>query len=131
MNGGSSKGYDKAELEMVFKDNLYLKGSEMSVFDKQNVSKPDFDANVKLVAEKNGMFLEINLDKSWTNEGKRTLVTTDNLGKAIISNLPFENTNGTKLFIDKDYNGKQRSGTNPSPGPFEIKTSGAQKIKVF
>lgn len=131
VNGGSSKEYYKAELEMVFKGNLYLKGSEMSVFDKDNISKPNFDANVKLLTEKNGMFLEINLDKSWVTEAKRALVSTDNSGKAIVPNLPFENTNGTKLIIDKEYNGTKRSESNPSPGPFEIKTSGVQKIKVF
>lgn len=131
VNGGSSKGYSKAELEMVFKGNLYVKGSEMSVFDKQNTSKPDFDANVKLLTEKDGIFLAINLDKSWTSEEKRELVSTDNLGKAIIPNLPFENTDGTKFIINKDYNGNKRLETNPFPGPFEIKTSGIQKIKVW
>jgi alpha-N-arabinofuranosidase len=131
VNGGSSKGYDKAELEMVFKGNLYLKGSEMSVFDKKNSFKPNFDANVKLLSEKKGMFLEINLEKSSTDEDNRTLVSTDNLGKAIVPNLPFENPNKTKLVINKDYSGINRSITNPSPGPFEIKVSGAQKIKVF
>lgn len=131
VNGGSSKEYYKAELEMQFKGNLYLKGSEMSVFDKDAISKPDFDANVKLTTEKNGTFLEINLDKSWTNVGKRELVSTDDLGKAIVSNLPFENTNGTKWILDKDCNGNKRSEKNPSPGPFEIKKSGVQKIKIF
>ncbi|AOW10790.1 DUF1565 domain-containing protein [Flavobacterium gilvum] len=131
VNGGSSKGYDKAELEMVFKGNVYLKDSEMSVFDKDNILKPDFDANVKLLTEKNGMYLEINLDKSLATEGKRTLVSTDNLGKAFVPNLPFENANGTKLIINKDYNGAKRLETNSSPGPFEIKNNGIQKIKVW
>ena len=131
VNGGSSKGYDKAELEMQFKGNVYLKGTEVSVFDKENISKPDFDSKVKLLSEKNGVFLEINLDKLWLTEGKRALVSTDNLGKAIISNLHFENADGTKLIINEDYNGTKRSEKNLSPGPFEIKTSGVQKIKVF
>lgn len=131
VDGGSSKGYDKAELEMVFEGNLYLKGSEISVFDKQNTLKSNFDAKVKLLAEKSGTFLEINLDKSNIEEDKRRLVSTNNLSNAIVPNLPFENINSTKLVIDKDYNGMNRSASNPSPGPFEIKKSGIQKIKVF
>jgi hypothetical protein len=47
------------------------------------------------------MFLEINLDKSWTNEEKRRFVSIDTLGKVFVTDLPFENTNGTKLLFNK------------------------------
>ena len=53
------------------------------------------------------------------------------LGKAVIPDLPFENADGSPLKIDTDYFGKKRDTTNPFPGPFEVKESGKQKIKVW
>ena len=43
----------------------------------------------------------------------------------------FENVDGSQLRIDIDYLGKKRNVENPSPGPFEIKVSGKQKIEVW
>jgi alpha-L-arabinofuranosidase len=52
---------------------------------------------------------------------KRNIVSTENPGKAIIPDLPFENTNGTPFYIKTEYSGKKRLKTNSSPGPFEKK----------
>jgi alpha-N-arabinofuranosidase len=53
------------------------------------------------------------------------------LKPAVIPNLPYENTDGSLLKIDTDYFGNKRNTINPSPGPFEIKQSGKQKIKLW
>ena len=42
----------------------------------------------------------------------------------------FENVDGSPVKIHMDYFGEKRNMENPSPGPFEIKSSGKQKIKV-
>lgn len=76
------------------------------------------------------MYLEIALDKSWLAQ-KRKLVTSSVLGKASIPNVSFENPDGSALKIDTDYLGNKRNTANPSPGPFEIKQSGKQKVKLW
>jgi len=58
------------------------------------------------------------------------LVTTELLGKAIISNLPFENADDSEVEINTDFFGKKRNVANPSLCPFEIVESGKQTIKV-
>ncbi|MNQ05546.1 hypothetical protein D3C85_182840 [compost metagenome] len=158
ISGGDVSQYKKNILPVIFDGNVYTKGTVMAVLgnkqrsfgeindkakeklknvpdvdavEKNFIANENFDVAAKLIPEGNNIFLVINLDKSWTNDVQRTLVSTDNLGKAIVPNLPYENTDGTKLVIDKDYNSVKRLETNPSPGPFEIKTSGVQKIKVF
>jgi lysophospholipase L1-like esterase len=73
----------------------------------------------------------LNVDKAWATEQKRQVVGTEMLGKAVIPDLPFENADGSPLKIDTDYFGKKRDTTNPFPGPFEVKESGKQKIKVW
>jgi alpha-L-arabinofuranosidase len=150
---GNARQYDKAILPVTLSGNVYTKGTNNPVPDdlykrygtlsdsllairqnkqeKNALNKPYFDAAAKLITEKDGVYLEINLDKNWLKEQKRNFVTTESLGKAIIPNLPFENVDGSKVIIDTDYFGKKRNKENPSPGSFEILNSGKQKIKIF
>jgi alpha-N-arabinofuranosidase len=59
-------------------------------------------------------------------------VTTALLGRAKVPDLPFENTDGSTLRVDRDYFDKPRNEGNPAPGPFEPrKSEGPVKIKVW
>ncbi|SMO71969.1 DUF1565 domain-containing protein [Solitalea koreensis] len=149
----NAKRYDNALLPVTMQGNVYTKGTNqgppvdfykwgtglndsLKVLCKDKkvngeLDKQDFDADAKLIKEKDGVYLEINLDKNWLAEQKRKLVTTETLQPAIIPNLPFENTDGSALKIDTDYFGNKRNTENPSPGAFEIKNTGKQKIKVW
>lgn len=149
---GNSRQYDKALLPITMKGNVYTKGTNQDVpknafywvrdvsdsiktlrKDKLVYGELDdqvYDADAELLKEKDGVFMVINLDKKWL-ESKRELVTTQTLKPAIIPNLPFENPDGSMLKIDTDYLNNKRNISNPSPGPFEIKQSGKQKIKLW
>jgi hypothetical protein len=158
VNEGNASQYSKTLLPVTFNGNVYTKGTVRAIgndkpmrfgemgkeaqeqlkkykkqvaVEKNAVIKNEFDAIAQLSTQKDGVYLEINLDKNWMAEQKRQLVTTQTLRPAIIPNLPFENTDGSPLQIDTDYFGNQRNKANPSPGPFEIQHSGKQKIKVW
>jgi alpha-N-arabinofuranosidase len=149
---GNVRQYDKAMLPAIMSGNVYTSGTNRGqpvnyyewiglsdslkalCRDKKvtgDLEKHNFDAAAKIIKEKDGIYLEINLDKNWLIEQKRQLVTTVTLLPAQIPNLPYENTDGTPLKIDTDFFGKQRNTSNPSPGPFEVTLSGIQKIKVW
>lgn len=157
VNGGDASQYGRALLPVIFEGNVYTKGSvradvhqqnqrygetdkyvkeKMSKYKEQDavehnaMAKYDFDASACLLKQGNDMYLELALDKNWLTQ-KRTMVTTTTLAKAIVPNLPFENADGSPVRIDADYFGKKRNVANPSPGPFEITSSGKQKIKVW
>lgn len=157
VNGGDVSQYSKALLPLVFDGNVYTKGSiravenngqdrfgemnkdaekQMKEYKEHTATERNalvdniFDGSVSLLQQDKNMYLEIAFDKKWLNQ-KRKLVTTQTLAKAIVPGLPFENTDGSLLWIDKDYPGKKRNVANPSPGPFEIKESGKQKIRVW
>jgi alpha-N-arabinofuranosidase len=158
VKGGNASQYAKAILPVTFDGNVFTKGSirpvsenqpkkfgeisdaakekikttkDQVVIEKNSLDKQDFETMTNLVTEKDGIYLEIVLDKKWLTKQKRNLVTSKLLGKAIIPDLPFENADGSKIVIDTDYFGKKRNATNPSPGPFEITNDGKQKIKVW
>ena len=157
VNGGDASQYNKALLPVVFDGNVYTKGAVRAIknngqdrFGEMNKNAEeqmkeykehiateknafvdnDFDASVNLSQQGKGVYLEIAFDKKWLAQ-KHKLITTETLNKAIVPNLPFENVDGSPLRIDTDYLGKKRNVANPSPGPFEIKASGKQKIKVW
>lgn len=158
VNGGDASQYSKAILPVWFNGNVFTKGSTRPVsennqrkfgelnttakekikdikdqvaLEKYTLDKQSFDAMVNLVPEKDGVYLEIVLDRKWLTAQKRDFVTSKLLGKVIVPDLPFENVDGSKVEINKDYFGKMRNPANPSPGPFEITKSGMQKIKVW
>jgi alpha-N-arabinofuranosidase len=157
VNGGDANQYSNALLPVVFVGNVYTNGAmratqknEQNKFGEMNkdaekqmkdykehaVSEVNisvdnnFDASVNLLDKDKKIYLEIAFDKKWLAQ-KRKIVTTATLTKAIVPDLPFENPDGSLLSIDKDYLGKNRNMTNPSPGPFEIAGSGNQKIRIW
>ncbi len=64
-------------------------------------------------------------------KGKTKLVTTKLLGKAEVTQTPFEDYDGTPLKIDTDYFGKKRDLKNPSSGAFENLGTGKIKLKIW
>ncbi|MGN1264436.1 MAG: carbohydrate-binding protein [Muribaculaceae bacterium] len=97
---------------------------------KGNVSAPD-GAGVKLIEKPDGWYLSMVIDEKWKNAEKRTLVKTSTLEKAQIPDQAFTNPDGSPFKIDYDYLGTKRKGSNPYPGPFEVKRSGKIEWKVW
>ena len=75
--------------------------------------------------------LEMNIDPAWSAGTLRKLVTSQLLGRTVISNLPYEQADGSSVRIETDYVGRLRNLTNPTPGPFEIMVGGSAKFKVW
>jgi alpha-N-arabinofuranosidase len=58
-------------------------------------------------------------------------LTTELLGKTMVSGLGYENPDGSPIKIDTDYFGARRSKINPSSGPFEAPAAGMLKLKAW
>lgn len=159
VNHGNPSSYSKALLPVRFTGNVYTRGTariqdvktdapkrfgEMNKNAKESMDKyheqnaiennavidSSFNAAARLLDENGGnIYLEMAFNKSWLST-KRKMVSTATLTKAIVPDLPFENTDGTPFKIDTDFLGRKRNVSNPSPGPFEITGSGIQKIKL-
>ena len=123
--------YDKAAQPVQMAGNVFLKGAKPSTHEQNPLVLPDFDPAIKLVEEKDGVYLHITLDKAWAEKQPRPLVTTELLGKAKIPDLPYEQPDGSPYRLDTDYFGKKRTAANPGPGPFELPAGGEQVLKVW
>ena len=123
--------YDNVPPLSLMEGNVFLKGAKPSKLEKQPLLKPEFDPGVKLVQNPDGWYLEFAGEKAWKSEQPRKLVTTDLLGKAMVPDALFENTDGSPLRINTDYFGIKRDKRNPFPGPFEDVQDGKQTVKVW
>jgi alpha-L-arabinofuranosidase len=111
--------------------NVFTKGTQSSQFDDDVLLKTNFAAGVKLEEKTDGWHLTVNEDKTWRNETKRQLVTTEMLGRAKVSGCAYENADGSPLRVDTDYFGNKRDKNNPFPGPFEKIADDQPEIKVW
>ena len=121
--------YDAAPMPVRMDGNVFLKGAKPSKHEGEPMVRPDIDPGLRLVENADGFFLEIALDKVQGGKGRR-LVTTELLGKAAIPDLPYEQADGSPIRIDRDYFGKKRSASGPTPGPFESSGSGPLVLKI-
>jgi hypothetical protein len=122
--------YDGRELPLQTGGNVYYHGACAFSKETSPQSKPEFNAEVKVVEEGERVFLHLNLNPE-LSKAATLLVTTGLLGKAAIPGLPYENADGSALKINTDYLGKQRNETAPSAGPFEAPGAGLLRLKVW
>ncbi len=110
--------------------NVFLKGARPSAHETDFLLRPEIDPGLNLVEKADGCYLELSLDKGWSGEQSRRLVTTELLGKASIPDVPYEQRDGAPVRVNIDYFGKERNEANPTPGSFENPGSGSLTLKV-
>lgn len=123
--------YDDSQLPVFLDGNVFFKDAKPSRHEKDPLLLPEFDPETTLVEQADGVYLTFTFDKAWVTGRSRKLVTTGLLGKAVISNLPYENADGSPVCLKNDYFGHERDEQNPFPGPFEISSDGKQTLKVW
>jgi alpha-N-arabinofuranosidase len=129
---GGLAPYDKAAQPMRVAGNVFLQGAQPAKQEKDPLVLAKSDPEIKLVEEKEGVYLHITLDNAtWAEAQPRQLVTTELLGRAEVPDLPYEQPDGSPLKIGTDYLGNERSEKNPMPGPFENPAGGKLVLKVW
>lgn len=131
VNRGSLAGYDEARLPVSMEGNVFLNGARASKHESAPLIQQDFNPQFALIEKEDGLYFEGRLDKDWVKGRARKLVSTEILGKTVVSNLPYENRDGSSLAITRDYLNKNRNENNPYPGPFEIVDAEEIDVKVW
>lgn len=121
--------YDNREFPLQTGGNVYLNGARPYDKEINPLTLPE-PFGCKLVEEAGSATLDLTLPVSLSKAATK-LVTTQLLGKAKISGVRYENSNGSPLKVDTDYFGKQRSKATPTAGPFETPDGGSLKLKVW
>ena len=87
--------------------------------------------DLNIIKKDDGFYIEWANNPAWSMNQNRTLITTELLGKTVISDAKFEYPDGSPVSIDTDYFGNPRDKSNPTPGPFEGLKEGKQLIKIW
>lgn len=123
--------YNDAQLSMHVSGNVYLNQAQPFSGEKDFIKNAGFDPKIEVTENGQSVYLNMNLDQSSLKGYRTTIISTDDLGKALNPDLPFEDTDGSFLRIDKDYFGNSRNPNKPTPGPFEKLEKGRGSYKVW
>ncbi len=122
--------YNDTYYPMSFGGNVYLNGANPPENEEKYVNKPQFNPSFSIVKNSDGIYLSFTIDQMFEPVGN-LMITTEILRKAVISEQPFENPDGSPVRIDKDYLNQKRPNKNPMPGPFEAIKLGKNYVKVY
>ncbi|MCI5647882.1 MAG: right-handed parallel beta-helix repeat-containing protein [Fusicatenibacter sp.] len=98
-------------------DNLYLNGAKYCGSEK-NPRTAGLEIDLHVVKEDGHYYLETNLYDAET-DFRAELVTTENLGYAFETEQAYEERDGSRIVIDKDFTGRDRDPQRPMVGPLE------------
>ncbi len=121
--------YDESARPNQMAGNVFLKGAKPSKHEESPLVLPDFDPALKLRDENGAWFLEMNA--GWDGNAAGPLVTSELLGKAVVSGQGYVKPDGSPYRLGRDFTGATRQEENPSPGPFEARPGGRQSIKLW
>ncbi len=122
--------YNKAVASMHAHGNVYLKGAIPLQGEEGLVNETEFNPEIKLEEENDAVYLSFSLPTSVKNQ-QNQIVTTELLGKTLVSALGYEQPDGSPYIVDSDYFGKKRNKENPTAGPFENPGEGNLRLKVW
>ena len=122
--------YNDAELPVWIDGNVYYKGAVPSAKDQDFYTSVNHDPQLELVEDNGSGTLHFSLDPAFF-EYEVSLITGDFLGKAKVPKAPYENADGTALYLDADYFGKRRSADAVVAGPFSIGSAGRCAVKLW
>ena len=123
-------GYDGRELWLQTGGNVFYHGAQPYGDETNAVVIASKNPELQLAEDNARFFLQLNLGLELMH-AKTAPVKTGLLGKARIAGMPYENADGSPLVVDRDYFGKKRSATRPTPGPFERPRSGESRLRVW
>jgi alpha-N-arabinofuranosidase len=122
--------YNFREHKMLGGGNVFLGDAHPFGGETNALVLANGDPQVKLVQTKGQFNLQLSLRRE-VQFAEGTPVTTELLGKTKVTELPFEDWDGSPLKVNTDYFGKKRDSAKPTPGPFEKPGDGALTLRVW
>lgn len=122
--------YESRKFPSFARGNVYLAGARGLKGETGSLELPGVDPRPRIVDH--GGWGELVLQLSAEIAGAETLpVTTELLGKTEVSELGYEDVDGSRLVIGRDYTGKARDAKKPAPGPFESAPAEELRVRVW
>lgn len=125
---GDLEVFREVKEAVYLENNAYLNSSTM--FDREQGSlKSNFNPDIKIKETNGKTYLEINVNRELLAR-KAKILKTEDLGSTRITEMCFENPDGSPITFDTDYNGDYRN-ENAVIGPLSRLHEGKNIIEVF
>jgi hypothetical protein len=111
--------------------NVYTGTAKPGPQEEDALVLEDINANLKLTQMPGGWWIDMTINPDQISAQKRDIVTTQTLGKAMISNATYENPDGSPYRIETTYLENKTRAENPTPGPFQLQSTESIRIKVW
>jgi hypothetical protein len=121
--------YEDAELPMIVNGNVYANGAR-AFKNETSQLQLKYNPEIKIAEKSDGIYLSMLFDKQILKMKNET-VTSELLGKTLVSDLPFENPDGSEIVVEYDFFGRAKNKNNPTVGPFEKPDVGQVSLKVW
>jgi hypothetical protein len=122
--------YNHRDYPLQTGGNVYFAGARAYFQEEGALNLSGANPKPEVVEDGERVYLQLEMPAEVRTAATR-LVDTELLGMAKIPNLGYENADGSRLVIDRDYFGKARKATAPFAGPFEDPGQGSLKLKVW
>jgi hypothetical protein len=122
--------YNHRDYPLQTGGNVYFAGARAYFQEEGALNLSGANPKPEVVEDGDRVYLQLEMPAEVRTAATR-LVDTELLGKAKIPNLAYENADGSRLAIDRDYFGKPRKTSAPFAGPFEDPGQGSLKLKVW
>jgi len=118
-HGSGTWVYEARAFPSLMAGNVYYFGARPYADEANALNLPHHDPAVELTVTPEGR-VELKADFAGLNERPATpRTTTAVLGRTRVADLPYVNPDGSPIRVDRDYFGKRRHGSHPTPGPLE------------
>ena len=107
--------YDQAAFPLTASGNVYYGGARPYAYETNPQVVPDHRADPRLVVRGRTLRLELSIGSDLP---ALPMVTTAALGLARVTQLPYENADGSPIALDRDFFGVTRQTGDVRPGPF-------------
>ena len=121
--------YDVVSLPVLLDGNVYFVGAQPSAREA-GPTICNTDPALALLVDAGKRRLRLTLPPHWAGNSQRQPVTTARLGTTLVSQMAFENPDGSPLRVDRDFFGKPIDVANPTPGPFADPGVGTIEISL-
>lgn len=122
--------YDTRKFPSYAGGNVYLNGAKPYAKEADAVVLESADPKIRLEGSGDSVQLSLMLDARAAAQ-PAVRVTTDLLGKTLVTELAYDDVDGSPLVVDADYFGKAHTSSSRRAGPFGAPGSGELRLRVW
>jgi hypothetical protein len=128
--GYGLSGYDDAGYDSRSEGNIFYHGARPYKYEQNSLERPGYMPVVRVEERGEEVYLIMEVDSA-PSDASSMLVTSEELGFAVVPEAVFEHRDGTAYRLDRDFLNEPRMNGQAVAGPFRFLKSGINEYSVW